>query len=410
MKIAFVSYEYPPDTAAGGIATYVYQVTRLLQSGGHHVEVFAGSLDRSSIEVENGVIVHRMLLKERGRFPKMISQVFADRHQVIQFDVIEGPELDAEAREIIRCFPDLALVVKLHTPSFLMKQFYKAQFPLLTQLKLYLRDVIKRGEHPIRYWIYDPRHDVEYLHALNADEIVILTEGMTQKVAKVWRLDPNKITCIPNPYIPSEKLLDIRVDTRTNVVTYIGWLTYRKGVIDLAKAIPQILQKHPGTKFRFVGNPVVSPNRNLDMRQYLMQVLQAHRRSVEFIDAVPLEKIPSILAETDICVFPSLWENFPNVCLEAMAAARGVVGSSAGGMTEMLDFGRAGRLVRPHRPDLISLAVIELLEQPELRMQLGQIARNRLLTEYSSTRIRPLLEASYERAIQRRQLAGCRYQ
>jgi glycogen synthase len=41
MRIAFVSHEYPPDTAFGGIATYVRQAATLLAGRGHSVEVFA---------------------------------------------------------------------------------------------------------------------------------------------------------------------------------------------------------------------------------------------------------------------------------------------------------------------------------------------------------------------------------
>jgi len=408
MKIAFISYEYPPDTAFGGIATYVYQAARLLKNGGHHVEVFAGSLERSGTETEDGIIVHRVLESDRQKFPEVITQVFAERHPTVQFDVVEGPELYAEARKIIQRFPDLPLVVKLHTPMFLIKQINDQQYPFTTKFRFYLRDVIKRGANPISYWYYQPHHDVECLHTLEADEVVLLTQGMADKVVKTWKLDTHKLSYIPNPYIPSEKLLNIRVDTQTNRVTFMGRLEYRKGVIDFAQSIHLILKNHPSTKFRFVGSPGYSPNRKLNMRQYLEQYLQAFQKSIEFVNPVPLAEIPRILAETDICVFPSLWENFPNVCLEAMAAARGVVGSHAGGMTEMLNHGKVGRLVPPHSSDKIAHAVNELLQQPELRMQLGQAARDRLLAEYSPDQIRPLLEASYQRAITRRQAKGAR--
>ncbi len=46
MKIAFVFYEYPPDTADGGIATYLRQAARMLCARGHQVEVFAGARGR----------------------------------------------------------------------------------------------------------------------------------------------------------------------------------------------------------------------------------------------------------------------------------------------------------------------------------------------------------------------------
>jgi glycogen synthase len=63
MKIAFISYEYPPDTSYGGIATYVKQASQLLCQRGHHVEVFAASPDRCGTEVEEGILVQSTLAK-----------------------------------------------------------------------------------------------------------------------------------------------------------------------------------------------------------------------------------------------------------------------------------------------------------------------------------------------------------
>ena len=91
-----------------------------------------------------------------------------------------------------------------------------------------------------------------------------------------------------------------------------------------------------------------------------------------------------------------------------MAAARGIVGSSAGGMADMLDFGQVGRIIPPRSSRKIAQAVIELLKDPELRMRLGQMARDRLLKAYNPERIGFLQESNYTRAIKRRRALGAR--
>ncbi|MEN8131396.1 MAG: glycosyltransferase family 4 protein, partial [Pseudomonadota bacterium] len=159
---------------------------------------------------------------------------------------------------------------------------------------------------------------------------------------------------------------------------------------------------------RFGGSTEHSHKRNIDMRDHLQDALSSHKRSVEFIGQVPPERVPTILAETDICVFPSVWENFANVCLESMAAGRGVVASEAGGMAEMLDFGKFGRTIPPRSYRKIAQAIIELLDNPQLRMKLGKAARDRLLREYNVDRIGELQEASYCRAMERRREQGSR--
>ena len=96
-----------------------------------------------------------------------------------------------------------------------------------------------------------------------------------------------------------------------------------------------------------------------------------------------------------MCVFPSVWENFPYVCLEAMAAGRGVIASSGGGMAEIIDDGRTGRLVEPRDPRGLADAMLEMLADPAGRIAMGKKARAHIGVAYSSKVIGPLQEASY---------------
>lgn len=416
MKIALISYEYPPDSAYGGIATYAYQAAKMLHRRGHHVEVFSSSLRRCGTEIEEGIFVHRVVVPSAGRsekdrinFSKQVGTFFAERHATIQFDVVEGPEYGADAQEVIRLVPEIPLVVKLHTPSFLAYLDYLTTKPLLTRIYEDVR-ALKYGtvsNTSLFEWLYDPNRDAECLHTLDADEIVAPSGSIGERLVKVWGLNPKKISYFPNPFEPTQEFLDIPVDTVTNVVTFIGRLEARKGILDFAKAIPIILKKRPQTKFRFVGRSDVSPSGS-DMRQYLEQKLHCYGNALEFTQVSP-DKIPLILAATDVCVFPSIWESFGYVCLEGMAAGRGIVGSRAGGMAEMLHSQDTGRLVPPRSPQSIAKEVIELLENPDLRMRLGHAARSRVLAEYNFDKIGALQEDSYKLAISRRKAMGSRY-
>jgi glycosyltransferase involved in cell wall biosynthesis len=133
----------------------------------------------------------------------------------------------------------------------------------------------------------------------------------------------------------------------------------------------------------------------------LKRLLAPVSHAVEYVDGVPYDQVHRYYAESDICVLPSIWENFPNVCLEAMSAARGVVGSSAGGMAEMIDDGRTGLLMPPRNPRAIADAILRLLREPDRRMEMGRAARQHVRTAYAPEVIAPLQEASYVRAIAR---------
>lgn len=415
MKIAFLSYEYPPDTGYGGVATYTYQAAKMMSQRGHQVEVFAGSCDRTSTTLEAGIRVHRLQESKPKRFYQPIAQILAQRHNIVGFDVLEAPELDAEARYILDLISDLPLVIKLHSGNLLLWEcnyYYSSGKPArLNRIEWTIEGKI-RGFAPFWKRQVPPSGAIltglkkvreldrlEKSITLRADRITAPSQAIIEKMVKRWGLEPSRVAYLPNPYLPSARLLEIPVETKTDTITFIGRLEINKGVLDLAQAISLILPHFPRAKFRFVGATYQSLSLG-DMRSYLEHfLLRRYRSHVEFTGAVPSSQIPDILADTDICVFPSLWDNFPCVCLEAMAAARGVVGTDSGGMAEMINSDRVGRLVPSCSPQHIAKAALELLKNPQKRMTIGRKARQRVLTEYNYQKISSLQEAIYDQAM-----------
>jgi glycosyltransferase involved in cell wall biosynthesis len=187
----------------------------------------------------------------------------------------------------------------------------------------------------------------------------------------------------------------------------------RKGVVDLARAIPRILRRHPQVRFRFVGRTHdYSPEPGLDMRQYLERELARFGEAVEFTGAVALDEVPNVLARTDICALPSVWEAWGYSCAEAMAAGRGVVGTNAGGMADLLapdsEGKEVGLRISPNDPRDLANAVSQLFEQRERRLELGRRARHRILKEYGVDAIGPKMEDCFHRAIEHRRRLGPR--
>lgn len=409
MKIAFISYEYPPDTAFGGIATYVDQAVKMLVSRGHDIEVFCGSLQREVTEMSDRQVVHRLLVRDLDEFTLKVAPLFAARHQAVRFDVLEAPEIGALARFALQLVPEIPLVLKLHTPSFVVSQMNFVPPTIWQKIRWYL-GAIRAGKPPRPYpsHTHSPEHELEKKHALEADEIAAPSQAIRDLVIHHWQLNATQLSLVPLPYTPVSALLDIPVETCNQTVTFIGRLEMRKGVLDLANAIPLVLRQRPQTKFYFVGANHPSPRSNLDMQQFLEKKLSAYASAIEFTGYLALDQIPAVLRETDLCVFPSLWESFGCVCVEAMAAGRGIVASRAGGMAELLDQGKVGKLVAPKDPQGLATAIVELLNKPDYRMQLGRMARERLLAEYNQDRIGELQEASYERAIHHRRSLGAR--
>ena len=202
-----------------------------------------------------------------------------------------------------------------------------------------------------------------------------------------------KMAVIPYPFVPSHNLLSIPIIDSHKVITYFGRLETRKGVEIFAKAIPLILDKFPDYKFKLVGKDTFSSTHCKFMQGFLSEKLNVYLNKVEFVDHVSAEEIPFLLASTDICVFPSLWENFPNVCLEAMSAGRAIVASKNGGMKDMLQKENAGILINPYSSMEIVNAVSYLINNPEEKLSMAKRARKKVLDEYSSDKIGALIES-----------------
>jgi glycosyltransferase involved in cell wall biosynthesis len=412
LKIAFISFEYLPDTGSGGIATYVWNASRMLVRAGHHVEVACGSPTWSGSELDDGVVVHRILTdpKRRAAFGPLAVDALGLRHSAIGgFDVIESPDFGADGAEFAQAHPDVALVVKLHTPSYLVRKLNKSRFNILGATRFGL-GALRRGQWP--KWAVQPdtRHeDFERSVARVADCVAAPSHAIAQVVGNEWQLPKARISVFPLPFeIPSELAEMSLPGTGSGPnLLFIGRLEPRKGVQHLGHAFAIVKRRFPKASLRCIGEVLPSPIVGISMRDYIRKHAATYSSAIEFPGPVPREKLAKELACADVCVFPSLWESFGYVCLEAMSAARAIVASSAGGMAEVLADG-AGVLVEPGSPRRWADALCTVLADGEKRRKLGEVARMRVQSKYCYAKILPQQLACYQQAYEMRSAIGPR--
>lgn len=401
MRIAFVSYEFPPETGGGGIGTYLAQVTGLLAARGHEVEIFAGAdAVGESSRVSSGVWVHRVASTGSQTFRDAIVPAFALRHRERRFDVVEGTDFDASALGLKRVFPGLPYVVKLHTPRFVVDALHRIE-PTTWQRFRMLVGAWRRG-HP-RVGAQrspDANAEAERMAVRLADEIAAPSKAIADLALGWEKITASKIAVFPYPFVPPPELLALPPEGPGNRVSFLGRIEPRKGVEDLARAIPLALKRNPTLRFRFIGREMPGPD-GRGMVARLRRLLGAHARAVEFPGPCRPDELPTVLAATDIVALPSHWESFGLVCCEALAAGRAIVATSGSGFAEILDQGAYGMLVRPRAPAALAAALVRLAGDRAERVRLGQAGRARVGTAYSADAVLPEQLASYERAIAR---------
>jgi glycosyltransferase involved in cell wall biosynthesis len=96
---------------------------------------------------------------------------------------------------------------------------------------------------------------------------------------------------------------------------------------------------------------------------------------ISIIPGLPRSHLSALYAGCAAFLFPSRIENSPNILLEAMAAGAACIVSSAQPMPEFA--GEAVLYFDPNSPDACAAEILRLLRQPQLRVELGVLARAR---------------------------------
>ncbi len=401
MKIAYISYEHPLGISGGGIGTYIGQIAQVMASRGNAIEVFAGVLSGNyrRVEIDNYVL-HLIPAVNANVFRQKVLPIFSERNAFASFDIIESTEFGADGLEIRKAFPDIPLTVKLHTPAFLISELNDLKNAWYHRARFVFGGMIRR-QLVTPYWHYNQYKDPEFELVNSADSVSSPSTQLASIVAKRWSLERD-ITVLPYPFQASDALKNIPVVSpgeKVNIL-FVGKLEKRKGVLDMMDAIPLILRENNKVSFKFVGKSHSSPNSKLGMEDYIKRKLNRYLQHLEFSGPVSYSKIPAILSSANICIFPSLWENFPNVCLEAMSAGRVVIGTNNGGMADMIKSGINGYLVKPNSPASIAKTVLEIINSTSRFHSVGVAARETIDKRYNSKEIGELTEAFYYKTIQ----------
>jgi glycosyltransferase involved in cell wall biosynthesis len=106
--------------------------------------------------------------------------------------------------------------------------------------------------------------------------------------------------------------------------------------------------------------------------------------SVEFVSGVTTERIIELYAEAEVACVPSLYEGFSLPAVEAMACGVPVVGTTGGAVPEVIGTdGETGLLVPPGDVDALSLAMLRMLRDEQLRARIGAAGRERALRQFT---------------------------
>ncbi|MBC7106697.1 MAG: glycosyltransferase family 4 protein, partial [Firmicutes bacterium] len=226
--------------------------------------------------------------------------------------------------------------------------------------------------------------DVVWWLTLASWRLICCSRFMEDQLRSVFNLPADKIRVIPNGVDPEEfRFRAGRVERAhfaapdERIVFYVGRLVREKGVQVLLAAAPMILAEEPCVKFVIAGR---GPYER-ELRGLAERLGVAPR--VYFTGYVDQETRNALYHWADVAVFPSLYEPFGLVVLEAMAARTPVVVSDTGGFTEIVQHEVNGLKVFPDNPRSLADGVLRILRDPGLALVLRERAYRRVLREFT---------------------------
>lgn len=152
-------------------------------------------------------------------------------------------------------------------------------------------------------------------------------------------------------------------------VLFVGGLDERKNPVGFIKACAPLFE-NSGWRFRLCGTGAKGS-------AYLAE-LEALAAKHPWIELAGWKSREELLAEMEcasLLVLPTFEDNCPMVVLEAMAVGLPVIASKVGGVPDLITEGKTGMMFDPQIPDSMNQVTGMMIGDPELRVRLGQAAK-----------------------------------
>lgn len=217
------------------------------------------------------------------------------------------------------------------------------------------------------------------------EHVLCVSEFMRRKLIDGGAILPENSRVVFNGINPDLFTPSDRPSTGTLRLLYAGRLAEAKGVHTAIEALALLPpEKRARVTLSIVGSGTPEYTARLeDLRQSL-----GLTDVVTLWGQVPREQMPDILAQHDVLLLLSIWEEpLARMTQEAMAAGLSVIGTPTGGTPEILFDGENGLWVSPDNPAELAERLVVLLDNPGLRQKFAAAARQTVLKTFTFSRM-----------------------
>ena len=361
MNIVFVTTELiTEDNYDGGLANYVARIAFLLQEQGHNITILLASVESGEYYYKNIPVIkikgnNRLIMciqniigERRSRFIKWMYQSFCINKYLKQLNCKEKIDLVQYSSYQATALFKPKNIIGIVRISSIQKLWDKAQgitsIPLFTRICYYLESLaIKRADK-----VFCPS--------------LFLADYLGKKMNK-------KVEVIESPFINHQieynDSIYKSILLNKKYLLYFGSIGLYKGIKNIANILPTLLTKYKDLYFVFVGNNMRYNGET--MMDYVWKKAENYRDRIIYLGKLKHNYLFPIIDNAFAVILPSLIDNLPNTCIEAMADGKIVIGTKGASFDQLINDGENGFLCEINNDESLLNKIERILSLDETK-------------------------------------------
>ena len=385
LQLCFFAIDYPPH-GMGGISKWTKELAEGIANLGHEVTVITNSVNNFHVvDFENNTWVHRVPIRHHSNrddllieeLPNSIKDVcYSFYDELVRVDKIRGisvvssPIWDVPGAAVLvsRKFP---IVVSLHTTYKLALPFKPDWHKNTEYLENHVNKIIDYEERFIN----------------DANKILANSNAIIRDIKKNYanvNISENNIFTVPHGIAPRRNRKKYPDDSLIRIL-FVGRCEARKGIDILLDVIPTLCENYRNIEFHIVGDSDIDfSGGGPIIKHFLSTNLNANWLPRFIVHGILSdEQLDSLYECADIFVAPSRYESFGLIYIEAMRYGIPCIGCNIGGVPEVINNGVDGILLDECTHFELKLALESLIDDSELRNNLGAEALKSVSNKFS---------------------------
>ncbi|MDZ4719597.1 MAG: glycosyltransferase family 4 protein [Roseiflexaceae bacterium] len=391
MRVLMLSWEYPPHTV-GGMGRHVAELSAALARQQIEVHIITPLLGGGLPEEQtaDGVFVHRITAQPMAGY------------SYVAFVQQTNSALERYARALCDQLGSFELI---HAHDWLTTSVAVALKHLWRRPLVATIHATERGRQQgnLTSGHSDQINNLEWWLTYEAWRVITCSRFMAEQVHAYFNTPTDKIDVVPNgvhiyssPFLSEEERSIFRrrfAIADAPLIFYVGRIVYEKGLHLLINGWPQVLKVIPEARLVIAGT-------GDQFERVKQQTWDLHiNDTIVFTGFISDMDRERFYHAADTAVFPSLYEPFGIVALEAMAATCPVVVASTGGLAEVVRLHETGIVVYPNDPDSLAWGILHTITHPEWASTRAANALREVRDHYNWQTTGQSTITVYERAI-----------